>query len=94
MHFVTIILRRYSKLCVLSHLKLVFSINLIHQFRFVDSINLFQNNVIFCILSDQFEGKDCAVCLKCPEVGDITHKLPCAHKFHKNCIVEWLKKVK
>ena len=56
-------------------------------------LSLFENNVIFCILSDQFEDKECAVCLKSPEIGDITHKLPCAHKFHKNCIVEWLKKV-
>jgi len=57
--------------------------------------SMFINSLVdFIVISkEQLEGKDCAVCLKCPEVGDITHKLPCAHKFHKNCIVEWLKKI-
>ena len=44
--------------------------------------------------SSQIEEKECSVCLKIPEIGDILHKLPCSHMFHKNCIVQWLQKVR
>ena len=39
------------------------------------------------------EDDECTICLKIFEINDILHKLPCEHKFHKNCIIEWLKKI-
>ena len=44
--------------------------------------------------SSQIEEKECSICLKVPEVGDILHQLPCKHSFHKSCIIQWLKKVR
>merc|ERR1712062_34563 len=43
--------------------------------------------------SSQIEEKECSICLKVPEVGDILHQLPCKHSFHKSCIIQWLKKI-
>merc|ERR1712223_2366152 len=39
------------------------------------------------------DGKECAVCLKAPELGDTQLKLPCSHKFHKDCVMKWLQKI-
>ena len=44
--------------------------------------------------SSQIDEKECPICLKAPEVGDILHQLPCKHMFHKPCIVKWLQKVR
>ena len=44
--------------------------------------------------SSQMEGKECSICLKIPEIGDILHQLPCKHLFHKSCIIRWLTKVR
>jgi len=33
----------------------------------------------------------CSVCISDLESGEITRKLTCAHKFHKDCIDTWLK---
>lgn len=36
------------------------------------------------------EGKQCPVCLKTHEIGEIVKKLPCQHCFHNTCIIPWL----
>lgn len=40
-----------------------------------------------------FLGKQCPVCLKTHEIGEVVKKLPCQHCFHNTCIIPWLIKV-
>ena len=44
------------------------------------------------LVRDEDEGQ-CPICLKSLEQDDILNELPCKHKFHKECIIPWLKKV-
>mmetsp|Transcript_15463 Transcript_15463/g.40007 ORF Transcript_15463/g.40007 Transcript_15463/m.40007 type:complete len:170 (-) Transcript_15463:506-1015(-) len=41
---------------------------------------------------DLAEELKCPVCLQCVAEGDTMHVLPCAHAFHPECVVPWLKK--
>ncbi|XP_027339075.1 probable E3 ubiquitin-protein ligase RHY1A isoform X2 [Abrus precatorius] len=36
------------------------------------------------------EQEDCAVCLESFRVGETLINLPCAHRFHSNCLKPWL----
>lgn len=38
------------------------------------------------------ESKQCPVCLKEFEKGNVVKTLPCRHTFHKECIIPWLEK--
>jgi hypothetical protein len=39
-----------------------------------------------------FHHKDCTVCLEPFKASDVAAKLDCGHKFHENCLVDWLEK--
>lgn len=41
-------------------------------------------------LSEQFELNECSICL-CEISNEEEYTLPCDHKFHKECIDEWVK---
>ncbi|XP_015596259.1 E3 ubiquitin-protein ligase RNF181 [Cephus cinctus] len=41
---------------------------------------------------DTHVSRQCPVCLKEFEIGNLVKTLPCRHTFHKECIVPWLEK--
>uniref|UniRef100_A0ACD5V3L3 Uncharacterized protein n=1 Tax=Avena sativa TaxID=4498 RepID=A0ACD5V3L3_AVESA len=52
------------------------------------------NNLPQSIFQSTSTEEPCAVCLENPSVGDTIRTLPCFHKFHKDCIDEWLRRKK
>ncbi|CAH9100735.1 unnamed protein product [Cuscuta europaea] len=38
------------------------------------------------------EKGECAICLEDMEVNEMVTRMPCDHKFHGDCIVQWLGK--
>mmetsp|Transcript_4131 Transcript_4131/g.8532 ORF Transcript_4131/g.8532 Transcript_4131/m.8532 type:complete len:664 (-) Transcript_4131:276-2267(-) len=40
---------------------------------------------------DLVENRECSICLEEHEIGSVAVRMPCAHIFHKNCVVDWLK---
>ncbi|CAK7338114.1 unnamed protein product [Dovyalis caffra] len=41
---------------------------------------------------DHHDGSLCSICKEDMATGTIIVQLPCSHKFHKTCIMEWLKR--
>ena len=35
-------------------------------------------------------GQQCRICLRGYEIGQFVRRLPCHHKFHRDCIDNWL----
>lgn len=52
------------------------------------------NNLPESVFQSTSTEEPCAVCLENPSVGDTIRTLPCFHKFHKDCIDEWLRRKK
>ena len=44
------------------------------------------------LIRSENEEFDCPVCLKRCELDDEFCRLPCSHRFHKECIMPWLEK--
>lgn len=44
--------------------------------------------------SDVDASAECPVCKDLFAVDDESHKLPCAHSFHIDCILPWLKQAR
>jgi len=53
--------------------------------KFIDSLDDVQ------LVNDEDE-KNCPICLKNFEQDDIVNNLPCKHRFHSDCIKQWLQK--
>ena len=54
------------------------------------------SNLLTCktIIGDRnTEDKNCPICLKSFEQDEVVNNLPCKHRFHSDCIKQWLKKV-
>lgn len=52
----------------------------------------FQNQNLIIFLSPI--GQQCPVCLKAFAKDEVVKKLACSHKFHTECIIPWLTKVR
>ncbi|KQJ83527.1 uncharacterized protein LOC100837137 isoform X1 [Brachypodium distachyon] len=52
------------------------------------------NNLPQSVLQSTSNEEPCAVCLENPSIGDTIRTLPCFHKFHQECIDEWLRRKK
>ena len=39
---------------------------------------------------DTTSSRDCTICMREFEVGDVLMRLPCVHNFHRDCIASWL----
>ncbi|CAK7349542.1 unnamed protein product [Dovyalis caffra] len=41
---------------------------------------------------DHHDESLCSICIEDMAIGTVVVQLSCSHKFHKNCIAEWLKR--